>query len=94
MGRYVVKLYALRFLFLIFIFTIDRIALSSTVNLASRADHELKSDGMFVRISSHCIPYSHLLTRIRYQRCMRLLTRSYRHTRVTAATTAATTPAH
>jgi hypothetical protein len=52
--------------------------------------HELKSDGMFVRISSHCISYSHLLTGIRYQRCMRLLTRSYRHT---AATTAATTPA-
>jgi hypothetical protein len=52
--------------------------------------HELKSDGMFVRISSHCISYSHLLTGIRHQRCMRLLTRSYCHT---AATTAATTPA-
>ncbi|KIM73149.1 hypothetical protein PILCRDRAFT_732394 [Piloderma croceum F 1598] len=52
--------------------------------------HELKSDGMFVRISSHCIPYSHLLTGICHQRCMRLLTRSYRHT---AATMAATTPA-
>jgi hypothetical protein len=53
--------------------------------------HELKSDGMFMRISSHCIPYAHLLTGIRHQHCMRLFTHSYRHT---AATTAATTPAH
>jgi hypothetical protein len=52
--------------------------------------HELKSDGMFVCISSHCIPYSHLLTGIRHQRCMRRFIRFYRHT---AATTASTTPA-
>ena len=49
--------------------------------------HELKSDGMFMRISSHCTPYSHLLTGICHQRCMHLLTCSYRHT---AATTPAT----
>jgi hypothetical protein len=52
---------------------------------------ELKSDGMLVRISSPCILYPHLLTGIRHQRCMRLFGHSY--ARMTAATTAATTPA-
>ena len=63
----------------------NRTFINSQPSLES-GPHELKSDGMFMRISSHCIPYAHLLTRIRVQRCMRLFTRSYRHT-------AATTPA-
>jgi hypothetical protein len=67
----------------------NRTFINGQPSLESRP-HELKSDGMFVCISSHCIPYSHLLTGIRHQRCMRLFTRSYHHT---AATTAATTPA-
>jgi hypothetical protein len=98
MGRCVTELYTLHFLFLIFIFTQDRIALSSTVNpapRASRAGH--MSPYIRAYLFSYCIPYSHLLTRIRHHHwrraVIRLFRRSYRHTRMAASITAASTPA-